>query len=71
MSAVVATSEEDPALAVIRFTAELSWADAGPEVKKIFTYWGGFAHLFFDNYGMLSGSNLVTGWISALSYRSE
>ncbi|XP_064938675.1 uncharacterized protein LOC135592884 isoform X2 [Musa acuminata AAA Group] len=34
MSAVVATSEEDPALAVIRFTAELSWADAGPEVAE-------------------------------------
>ncbi|RWV77402.1 hypothetical protein GW17_00061769, partial [Ensete ventricosum] len=46
MSAIVATSEEDPALAVIRFTAELSWADAGPEVKKINTYCGDFAHLF-------------------------
>ncbi|EPS68962.1 hypothetical protein M569_05806 [Genlisea aurea] len=28
MTTVVPTSEEDPALAVVRFTAELSWADA-------------------------------------------
>ncbi|KAI3462871.1 hypothetical protein Pfo_019534 [Paulownia fortunei] len=34
MTAVVPTSEEDPALAVVRFTAELSWADAGPEVAE-------------------------------------
>ncbi|KAL3813478.1 hypothetical protein ACJIZ3_014746 [Penstemon smallii] len=34
MTTVVPTSEEDPALAVVRFTAELSWADAGPEVAE-------------------------------------
>ncbi|XP_074574332.1 uncharacterized protein LOC141830804 [Curcuma longa] len=32
MSTFVPTSEEDPVLAVVRFTSELSWADAGPEV---------------------------------------
>lgn len=32
MTTVVPTSEEDPALAVVRFTSELAWADAGPEV---------------------------------------
>ncbi|KAF2299302.1 hypothetical protein GH714_031421 [Hevea brasiliensis] len=31
MTTVVPTSEEDPALAVVRFTSELAWADAGPE----------------------------------------
>ncbi|KAL0461569.1 UNVERIFIED_CONTAM: Eukaryotic translation initiation factor 3 subunit M [Sesamum latifolium] len=34
MTTVVPTSEEDPSLAVVRFTAELSWADAGPEVAE-------------------------------------
>ncbi|XP_021297513.1 eukaryotic translation initiation factor 3 subunit M-like [Herrania umbratica] len=34
MATVVPTSEEDPALAVVRFTAELAWADAGPEVAE-------------------------------------
>ncbi|XP_016496535.2 uncharacterized protein LOC107815465 isoform X3 [Nicotiana tabacum] len=34
MSTVVPTSEEDPALSVVRFTAQLSWADAGPEVAE-------------------------------------
>ncbi|CAA0823352.1 Proteasome component (PCI) domain protein [Striga hermonthica] len=34
MTTVVPTSEEDPALSVVRFTAELSWADAGPEVAE-------------------------------------
>ncbi|KAL7094631.1 hypothetical protein ACP275_11G116000 [Erythranthe tilingii] len=34
MTTVVPTSEEDPALAVVRFTADLSWADAGPEVAE-------------------------------------
>ncbi|KAL0381000.1 UNVERIFIED_CONTAM: Eukaryotic translation initiation factor 3 subunit M [Sesamum angustifolium] len=34
MTTVVPTSEEDPSLAVVRFTAELSWADAGPEVAQ-------------------------------------
>ncbi|RAL46794.1 hypothetical protein DM860_005073 [Cuscuta australis] len=34
MTTVVPTSEEDPALAVVRFTAEMSWADAGPEVAE-------------------------------------
>lgn len=37
MTIVVPTSEEDPALAVVRFTAELSWADAGPEVFLLST----------------------------------
>ncbi|GFY84860.1 proteasome component (PCI) domain protein [Actinidia rufa] len=32
MTTVVPTSEEDPALSVVRFTAEASWADAGPEL---------------------------------------
>nr|GEX93129.1 eukaryotic translation initiation factor 3 subunit M-like [Tanacetum cinerariifolium] len=34
MTTVVPTSEEDPALAVVRFTAEMSWAEAGPEVGE-------------------------------------
>ncbi|XP_073041047.1 uncharacterized protein [Primulina eburnea] len=34
MATVVPTSEEDPALSVVRFTAELSWGDAGPEVAE-------------------------------------
>ncbi|KAL3525839.1 hypothetical protein ACH5RR_014211 [Cinchona calisaya] len=34
MTTVVPTSEEDPVLSVVRFTAELSWADAGPEVSE-------------------------------------
>lgn len=34
MTTVVPTSEEDLALSVVRFTAELSWADAGPEVAE-------------------------------------
>jgi hypothetical protein len=32
MTTVVPTSEEDPALSVVRFASELAWADAGPEV---------------------------------------
>uniref|UniRef100_A0A5B7BWY1 Eukaryotic translation initiation factor 3 subunit M n=1 Tax=Davidia involucrata TaxID=16924 RepID=A0A5B7BWY1_DAVIN len=34
MTTVVPTSEEDPALSVVRFTSEVSWADAGPEVAE-------------------------------------
>ncbi|KAG6779287.1 hypothetical protein POTOM_015660 [Populus tomentosa] len=34
MTTVVPTSEEDPALSVVRFTSELSWSDAGPEVAE-------------------------------------
>ncbi|KAL6521687.1 hypothetical protein OROGR_018256 [Orobanche gracilis] len=34
MTTVVPTSEEDPALAIVRFTAKSSWADAGPEVAE-------------------------------------
>ncbi|KZV46852.1 eukaryotic translation initiation factor 3 subunit M [Dorcoceras hygrometricum] len=34
MATVVPTSEEDPALSVVRYTAELSWGDAGPEVAE-------------------------------------
>ncbi|XP_059670462.1 uncharacterized protein LOC132315994 [Cornus florida] len=34
MTTVVPTSEEDPALAVVRFTSQVSWADAGPEVAE-------------------------------------
>ncbi|XP_072983351.1 uncharacterized protein [Typha latifolia] len=34
MATVVATSEEDPVLTVVRFTSELAWADAGPEVAE-------------------------------------
>ncbi|XVF58447.1 hypothetical protein PTKIN_Ptkin07bG0067600 [Pterospermum kingtungense] len=34
MATVVPTSEEDPALAVVRFTADLAWADAGPEIAE-------------------------------------
>ncbi|KAK5835047.1 hypothetical protein PVK06_010731 [Gossypium arboreum] len=34
MTTVVPTSEEDPVLPVVRFTADLSWADAGPEVAE-------------------------------------
>ncbi|KAF3788295.1 Eukaryotic translation initiation factor 3 subunit M [Nymphaea thermarum] len=34
MAAIVETSEEDLALAVVRFTSELAWADAGPEIAE-------------------------------------
>ncbi|KAL2532006.1 Proteasome component (PCI) domain protein [Abeliophyllum distichum] len=34
MTTVVPTSEEDPTLSVVRFTAEMSWADAGPDVAE-------------------------------------
>ncbi|OMO97453.1 hypothetical protein CCACVL1_04550 [Corchorus capsularis] len=34
MTTIVPTSEEDPALAVVRFTAELAWADAGADVAE-------------------------------------
>ncbi|KAG0500722.1 hypothetical protein HPP92_000794 [Vanilla planifolia] len=34
MASIVPTSEEDPVLSVVRFTAEVSWADAGPEVAE-------------------------------------
>ncbi|CAI9276892.1 unnamed protein product [Lactuca saligna] len=34
MTTVVPTSEEDPILSVVRFTAEMSWAEAGPEVAE-------------------------------------
>ncbi|PKA63239.1 hypothetical protein AXF42_Ash017707 [Apostasia shenzhenica] len=34
MTTFVPTSEEDPVLAVVRFTSELAWADAGPEVAE-------------------------------------
>ncbi|KAL0855853.1 hypothetical protein Bca101_061006 [Brassica carinata] len=35
MTTIVPTSEEDPFLAVVRFTSQLAWADAGPEVSLI------------------------------------
>ncbi|XP_043717378.1 eukaryotic translation initiation factor 3 subunit M-like isoform X2 [Telopea speciosissima] len=34
MATIVVTSEEDPALSIVRFTSELAWADAGPEVAE-------------------------------------
>jgi hypothetical protein len=34
MATIVNTTEEEPTLAVVRFTAELAWADAGPEVVE-------------------------------------
>ncbi|GAV83930.1 PCI domain-containing protein [Cephalotus follicularis] len=34
MTTIVPTSDEDPALSVVRFTSELAWADAGPEVAE-------------------------------------
>lgn len=34
MTTVVPTSEEDPVLSVVRFTAEMSWADAGAETAE-------------------------------------
>ncbi|KAG9439064.1 hypothetical protein H6P81_019229 [Aristolochia fimbriata] len=34
MTTIVPISEEDPALAVVRFTGELAWAEAGPEVAE-------------------------------------
>ncbi|KAJ8549961.1 hypothetical protein K7X08_033668 [Anisodus acutangulus] len=34
MTTVVPTSEEDPTLSVVRFTAQRAWADAGPEVAE-------------------------------------
>jgi translation initiation factor 3 subunit M len=33
MATVIPTSEEDPVLAAVRFSSELAWADAGPEVS--------------------------------------
>ncbi|KAF4397653.1 hypothetical protein G4B88_027393 [Cannabis sativa] len=36
MTTVVPTSEEDLNLTVVRFTSELSWADAGPELVLLF-----------------------------------
>ena len=38
MTTLVPTSEEDPALSVVRFTSEISWADAGPEVPTLPLY---------------------------------
>jgi translation initiation factor 3 subunit M len=34
MTTIVPTSEEDPYLAIVRFTSQLAWADAGPEVAE-------------------------------------
>ncbi|KAI4320375.1 hypothetical protein MLD38_033864 [Melastoma candidum] len=34
MTTVVPTSEDDPCLSVVRFTSEIAWADAGPEVAE-------------------------------------
>nr|XP_043606160.1 eukaryotic translation initiation factor 3 subunit M-like [Erigeron canadensis] len=34
MTTVVPTSEDDPVVSVVRFTAEMSWAEAGPEVAE-------------------------------------
>ncbi|KAF6139521.1 hypothetical protein GIB67_015478 [Kingdonia uniflora] len=34
MATIVITSEEDPCLTIVRFTSELAWADAGPEVAE-------------------------------------
>lgn len=34
MATIVQTMEEDPLLSVVRFTAELAWSDAGPEVAE-------------------------------------
>ncbi|XP_010453700.1 PREDICTED: eukaryotic translation initiation factor 3 subunit M [Camelina sativa] len=34
MTTIVPTSEEDPSLAIVRFTSQLAWADAGPEVAE-------------------------------------
>ncbi|XP_022879479.1 eukaryotic translation initiation factor 3 subunit M-like [Olea europaea var. sylvestris] len=34
MTTVVPTSEEDPVLSAVRFTADLSWADAGADVAE-------------------------------------
>jgi hypothetical protein len=34
MATIVNTTEEEPMLGVVRFTAELAWADAGPEVAR-------------------------------------
>ncbi|XP_010485460.1 PREDICTED: eukaryotic translation initiation factor 3 subunit M isoform X3 [Camelina sativa] len=34
MTTIVPTSEEDPFLAVVRFTSQLAWADAGPEAAE-------------------------------------
>lgn len=34
MATIVNTTEEEPMLAVVRFTAELAWADAGADVAE-------------------------------------
>lgn len=35
MTTIVPTSEEDPLLAIVRFTSQLAWADTGPEVYSL------------------------------------
>lgn len=49
MTTIVITSEEDPALSIVRFTSELAWADAGPEVP--------YFPLFSTFPACLDGSN--------------
>jgi len=34
MATIVPTTEEDPALSVVRFVSQLAWADAGAEVPS-------------------------------------
>ncbi|VVB14639.1 unnamed protein product [Arabis nemorensis] len=34
MTTIVPISEEDPSLAIVRFTSQLAWADAGPEAAE-------------------------------------
>lgn len=34
MATIVNTTEEEPILSVVRFTSDLTWADAGPDVAE-------------------------------------
>lgn len=64
MTTIVPTSEEDPALSVVRYTAEISWADAGPEVL--------FPHVFMCVIRGTQFKILPFGFLSVISdYRLQ
>ncbi|KAH0717382.1 hypothetical protein KY290_013842 [Solanum tuberosum] len=39
MTTVIPTSEEDPSLTVVRYTAQMAWADAGQEINSFLKEW--------------------------------
>lgn len=59
MATVIPTSEEDSALAVVRFATELAWADAGPEVPFPLYYF-----LLHTRLILLMVSNFETQFLS-------